>query len=85
MRGLADAIVVGTASAVGVPPAIAAALPSAVEAGALKATGRKRRRNGWNAFLKRYVANYRRTKPKGRKTFGALSKEAARKWRREKR
>ena len=85
MRGLADSIVMGTAAAVGVPPAIAAALPTVVEAGALKATGRKRRRNGWNAFLKRYVANYKKMNPKGRKTFGSLSKEAARKWRREKR
>lgn len=85
MRGLADAIVMGSASALGVSPAIAAALPSAVEAGALKVSGRKRRRNGWNAFLKRYVANYKRANPRGRKTFGALSKEAARKWKREKR
>ena len=85
MRGLADSIVMGGLSAVGVPPAIAAAGPAVVEAAALKATGRKRKRNGWNAFLKRYVANYRKANPKGRKTFGALSKEASRKWRREKR
>ena len=85
MRGLADSIVMGTAAAVGVPPSIAAALPAAVEAGALKATGRKRRRNGWNAFLKRYVANYKRSSPKGRKTFGQLSKEASRAWKRGKR
>ena len=82
MRGLADAIVMGGLTAVGVPPAVAAAGPAAVEAAALKATGRKRRRNGWNAFLKRYVANYKRATPKGRKSFGTLSKEAARKWRR---
>ena len=84
MRGLADAILVGGLSAVGVPAGVAAAAPSVVEAGALKATGRKRRKNGWNAFLKRYVANYKRTQPRGRKTFGTLSKEAARKWRRMK-
>ena len=82
MRGLADSIVMGTASALGVPTAISAALPSVVEAASLKATGRKRKRNGWNAFLKRYVANYKRASPKGKKTFGTLSKEAARKWRR---
>lgn len=84
MRGLADAIVVGGLTAAGVPPTLAAAAPSVVEAASLKATGRKRRKNGWNAFLKRYVANYRRTNPRGRKSFGALSKEAARKWRRKK-
>lgn len=82
MRGLADSIVMGGLTAVGVPASVAAAGPAVVEAAALKATGRKRARNGWNAFLKRYVANYRRTTPKGRKTFGTLSKEAARKWRR---
>jgi len=82
IRGLADAVIMGTASAVGVPTSIAAGLPSLVEAGALKATGRKRKRNGWNQFLKRYVANYKRASPKGKKTFGTLSKEAARKWRR---
>ena len=85
MRGLADSIVMGTAGALGVPPTVAAALPAAVEAGALKVSGRKRRKNGWNAFLKRYVANYRRMTPKGRKSFGTLSKEAARKWRRQNR
>jgi hypothetical protein len=85
IRGLADAVVMGGLTAAGVPPAIAAAAPSAIEAGALKATGRKRRKNGWNAFLKRYVANYKRTQPRGRKSFGTLSKEAARKWRRSKR
>ena len=85
MRGLADSIVMGTASALGVPTAISAALPSVVEAGALKATGRKRKRNGWNSFLKRYVANYKRKSPKGKKTFGTLSKEASRAWKRGKR
>jgi hypothetical protein len=85
MRGLADSIVVGGLTAVGVPAAAAAAAPSLVEAGALKATGRRRRKNGWNAFLKRYVANYKRTQPRGRKSFGTLSKEAARKWKRAKR
>jgi hypothetical protein len=83
MRGLADSIVMGTAGALGVPAAAAAALPSVVEAASLKVAGRKRRRNGWNAFLKRYVANYKRTTPKGRKSFGTLSREAARKWRRQ--
>ena len=82
MRGLADAILLGGLSAVGVPASIAAAGPAVIEAAALKTTGRKRRRNGWNAFLKRYVANYKRMTPKGRKSFGTLSKEAARKWRR---
>lgn len=83
MRGLADSIVMGGLTAVGVPAAVAAAAPSAVEAAALKVSGRKRRKNGWNAFLKRYVANYKRTSPRGRKSFGTLSKEAARKWRRQ--
>ena len=67
----------------GVPASITAAVPEVVETVALKATGRRRRKNGWNAFLKRYVANYRRTTPKGRKSFGTLSREAARKWRRQ--
>ena len=84
MRGLADSIVMGTASALGVPTAAAAALPAVVEAGSLKVSGRKRRANGWNGFLKRYVANYKRANPRGRKSFGALSKEAARKWKRMK-
>jgi hypothetical protein len=83
MRGLADAILVGGLSSVGVPASITAAVPEVVETVALKATGRRRRKNGWNAFLKRYVANYRRTTPKGRKSFGTLSREAARKWRRQ--
>ena len=85
IRGLADAVVVGGLTAAGIPAAAAAAAPALVEAGALKATGRKRRKNGWNAFLKRYVANYKRTQPRGRKSFGTLSKEAARKWKRAKR
>lgn len=82
MRGLADAILVGGLSAAGVPTAVAAAAPTVVETAALKVSGRKRRKNGWNAFLKRYVANYKRASPRGRKSFGTLSKEAARKWRR---
>lgn len=82
MRGLADSIIMGGLTAAGVPASVAAAVPSVVETGALKATGRKRRKNGWNAFLKRYVANYRKTQPRGRKTFGTLSKEASRKWKR---
>lgn len=85
MRGLADAIVVGGLTAVGVPPAVAAGAPTLIEAGALKATGRKQRRNGWNAHLKRYIANYKRAHPKGRKSFGTLSKDAARAWRKVKR
>lgn len=85
VRGLADAILVGGLTAVGVPASAAAAAPHVVEAASLKVAKRKpRKKNGWNAFLKRYVANYKRTKPKGRKSFGTLSKEAAKKWARMK-
>ena len=79
VRGLADAILVGGLTSVGVPASIAAAAPTVVESAALKAAGKPRAKNGWNQFLSRYVDNYRRKHPKGRKTFGALSKEAARK------
>ena len=82
MRGLADAILVGGLTSVGVPRSVAAAAPAVVESAALKTAGRPRRRNGWNTYLKRYIANYRRNTPKGRKSFGTLTKEAARKWKR---
>jgi hypothetical protein len=82
MRGLADAIVMGGLTAVGVPRGIAAAAPSAVEAAALKVSKRPARKNGWNQFLKRYRANYKRKYPNGKKTFGQLSSAAAREWRR---
>ena len=81
VRGLADAILVGGLTAVGVPAYAAAAAPEVVETAALKVAKRKpRKKNGWNAFLKRYVDNYKRTTPKGKKTFGTLSKEASKKW-----
>ncbi len=82
VRGLADAILVGGLTSVGVPASVAAAAPTVVEAAALKTAKRPRRKNGWNQFLKRYIANYKRAHPKGRKSFGTLTKEASRKWRR---
>ena len=83
MQGLADAILVGGLTAAGVPRAVAAAAPEVVERAATKAArGKARGSNGWNKFLKRYVANYKRDHPKGRKDFGTLSSEAAKKWRR---
>ena len=86
MRGLADAILVGGLTAAGVPVSVAAAAPEVVERTATKvARGKARGSNSWNEFLKRYVANYKRNNPRGRKSFGTLSKEAARKWRRQNR
>ncbi len=86
MRGLADAILVGGLTAAGVPVSVAAAAPEVVERTATKvARGKARGSNSWNQFLKRYVANYKRNNPRGRKSFGQLSKEAARKWRRQNR
>lgn len=83
MRGLADAILVGGLTAAGVPTAVAAAAPEVVERTATKvARGKARGSNSWNQFLKRYVDNYKRNNPRGRKDFGTLSSEAAKKWRR---
>ena len=84
MRGLADSIVMGGLTAVGIPAAVAAAAPAAIETAALKVAKRPPRKNGWNAFLKRYIDNYKRAHPKGRKDFGTLSTEASKKWEREK-
>lgn len=84
MRGLADAILVGGLTAAGVPPAITAAAPEVVERVSTKvARGKARGSNSWNDFLQRYVDSYRKTYPNGKKDFGKLSKEAARKYKRE--
>ena len=92
IRGFADSMLVGGNAALGafgVPGGLIA--PAVVESAALALTGRgdrvkpalkRRGRNAWNKFLKDYVGDYRKRTPKGRKTFGTLSKEAARAWRR---